>query len=55
VNNKLQEQFKACNKNVKHNVIGYVKVCAKSPVRIPGKSVTVINGTGPKLPRLYEA
>lgn len=55
VNNKLKEQFKACNRNVKHDVIGYVKVCAKSPVRIPGKSVTVINGTGPKLPRLYEA
>jgi hypothetical protein len=32
-----------------------VKVCAKSSKCIPGKSVTVINGTGPKLPRFYEA
>ena len=54
-NYKLRELLKACDKDEHTNTIGFVKHCSASPVRIPANSVTVINGTGPTLPRLYDA
>ena len=54
-NYKLRELLKACDKDEHTNTIGFVKLCSASPVRIPANSVTVINGTGPTLPRLYDA
>ncbi|VDI55125.1 Hypothetical predicted protein [Mytilus galloprovincialis] len=50
-----QELFKACDKNEHCNTIGFVKLCSNSPVRIPANSVIILNGTGPNLPRLYDA
>jgi len=54
-NFKLKELFKACDKDEHSNALGFIKLCASSPVRIPANSVTVVNGTGPNLPRLYDA
>ncbi|CAG2217557.1 unnamed protein product [Mytilus edulis] len=54
-NFKLRELFKACDKNEHCNTIGFVKLCSNSPVRIPANSVIILNGTGPNLPRLYDA
>ncbi|CAG2202063.1 unnamed protein product [Mytilus edulis] len=54
-NFKLRELFKACDKNEHCNTIGFVKLCSNSPVRIPSNSVIILNGTGPNLPRLYNA
>ncbi|CAG2200365.1 unnamed protein product [Mytilus edulis] len=50
-NFKLRELFKACDKNT----IGFLKLCSKLAVRIPANSVIILNGTGPNLPRLYDA
>ena len=52
---KLKELFKACDKDEHSNALGFIKLCASSPVRIPANSVTVVNGTGANLPRLYDA
>ncbi|CAG2240915.1 unnamed protein product [Mytilus edulis] len=54
-NFKLRELFKACDKNEHCNTFGFVKLCSNSPVRIPANSVIILNGTGPNLPRLYDA
>ena len=53
--NKLKEMFQACDKDENSDVIGFAKLCATSPVRIPANSVTVVNATGPKLPSSYDA
>ncbi|CAG2241730.1 unnamed protein product [Mytilus edulis] len=45
----------SCDKNEHCNTIGFVKLCSNSPVRIPANSVIILNGTGPNLPRLYDA
>ncbi|VDI45594.1 Hypothetical predicted protein [Mytilus galloprovincialis] len=50
-----RELFKACDKNEHCNTIGFIKLCSNSPVRIPANSVIILNGTGPNLPRLYDA
>ena len=52
---KMKELFKACDRNEHRDIIGFIKRCASSPVRIPANSVTTVNGTGPNLPRLYDA
>ncbi|CAC5422662.1 unnamed protein product [Mytilus coruscus] len=54
-NFKLRELFKACDKNEHCNIIGFIKLCSNLPVRIPANSVTILNETGPNLPRLYDA
>lgn len=48
-NSKIKSAFQVCDQE-NRTVYGFAKVSARHPVRVPARSVIVINATGPPIP-----
>lgn len=53
-NSKIKSAFRVCDQE-NRTVYGFAKVSARHPVRVPARSVIVINATGPPIPGNYSA
>ena len=53
-NSKVISAFRLCDQ-ANRPTYGFAKLSARHPIRIPAKTVTVINATGPPIPRDYSA
>ena len=54
-NSKLRNVFQTCDRDANSDTFGFAKLSARKPVKVPGKTVIVIDATGPPVPSEYSA